>query len=418
MKALSIAIKDLQIFFKDHGSAINLILLPLLFVTVMSGALGAIGANQEQDTRTPLPVVDLDGGEMAQALLAGIDRAGGVLVAATPQAEATAALAAGDIPFVLTIPQGFTADVNGGQPTVLRFLTRSGGNAAQAEAVRLVVEGVARDMSLQIQLLAALEQMGQMQAGSPGASDAFSTERMQAQALSQFQSAATQPLVAVVQKLPGQELEKEADEAEGMSLADAAVPGVAVLFVFMTAQNTARSIFDEKRTGSFRRLLAAPVSKAALLIGKMLPNFITGLIQLAVIFAFGVFGLRLLGLAPITLGKSPFAILLVAIVLSVCSSAFGILIAALARTPSQIGGLSTLLLYLMGLLGGAFVPLFLLERFLGPLPKIVPHYWANHALTNLMVRGLGLADVALDLAVLLGFTVLFFAIGLWRFDFD
>ncbi|MGC9395522.1 MAG: ABC transporter permease, partial [Anaerolineae bacterium] len=80
--------------------------------------------------------------------------------------------------------------------------------------------------------------------------------------------------------------------------------------------------------------------------------------------------------------------------------------------------LSSLLLWVMGLLGGAFVPLFLLERFLGPVPKIVPHYWANHALTNLMVRGLGLADITLDLLVLLGFTALFFGIGLWRFDFD
>jgi hypothetical protein len=35
-----------------------------------------------------------------------------------------------------------------------------------------------------------------------------------------------------------------------------------------------------------------------------------------------------------------------------------------------------------------------------------------------MVRGLGLSDVLLDCAVLLGFTALFFAIGLWRFDFD
>jgi len=35
-----------------------------------------------------------------------------------------------------------------------------------------------------------------------------------------------------------------------------------------------------------------------------------------------------------------------------------------------------------------------------------------------MVRGLGWGDVALDMAVLLGFTVLFFAVGLWRFDFD
>jgi ABC-2 type transport system permease protein len=49
---------------------------------------------------------------------------------------------------------------------------------------------------------------------------------------------------------------------------------------------------------------------------------------------------------------------------------------------------------------------------------IVPHYWANRALDDLLIRGLGPASIALDLAVLLGFSLLFFVIGLWRFDFE
>jgi ABC-2 type transport system permease protein len=72
----------------------------------------------------------------------------------------------------------------------------------------------------------------------------------------------------------------------------------------------------------------------------------------------------------------------------------------------------------MGLLGGCLVPLFVLERFLGPIPMVVPHYWANRALDDLLIRGLGPTVIALDLAVLLGFTLLFFIIGLWRFDFE
>ena len=201
-------------------------------------------------------------------------------------------------------------------------------------------------------------------------------------------------------------------------MADIAVPGVTVLFVFLTAQTTARSIYDEKKGGSFRRLMAAPISKAALLAGKMLPNWIAGLIQATVIFLFGIIGLRLLGLAPATLGPDPLATVLVVALIALCSSAFGILIAAIARTENQIGGLSTLLLWGMGILGGSFIPLFLLERFLGPWPKLVPHYWANHALLSLMVRGQSLGDVTADMAVLLGFSALFFAIGLWRFEFE
>jgi ABC-2 type transport system permease protein len=51
------------------------------------------------------------------------------------------------------------------------------------------------------------------------------------------------------------------------------------------------------------------------------------------------------------------------------------------------------------------------------ISKVIPHYWANNAFLDLFVRGQGLADIMPSILVLLGFTVVFFAIGLWRFDF-
>jgi ABC-2 type transport system permease protein len=217
-----------------------------------------------------------------------------------------------------------------------------------------------------------------------------------------------------MQSVPGLEEDRE----EMPDLVQAAVPGFAVLFVFLLSQTTARSIYDEKKTGSFRRLLAAPISKASLLVGKLLPNFIIALGQIVVIFAFGSVGLRVMGLEPVSLGNDPLALALVAVLLALCSSALGIVIAAIAHTESQIGGVSSLLLWGMGAIGGSLIPLFVLEKFLQGLPMLVPHYWANRALDDVMIRGLGLADVALELVVLLGFTALFFAFGLWRFEYD
>jgi len=415
MKTLSIAWKDMQILFKDRGAVVQIFLLPLLFIVVFSGALAAIGSGGEKDTRILLPVVDLDGGEAAQTLLDGLDAAGGVRVERYEQAQAQALLDENKLARVLTIPADFTTGIAEGRTTTLRFVNHPDADAEETEAVRLVIEGVARDMSLESQILASLQQMGDMQANAPEEFQVFTAERTMAQARSQFERSRTQPLVAVVQTVPGQ---PEGEREEMPDAVQLAVPGFTVLFVFLTAQATARSIYDEKKVGSFRRLLAAPMSKASLLAGKMIPNFITGLIQTAVIFAFGIIGMRLLGLTPMTLGDAPLAVVIVAVVVALCSSAFGILIAAIAHTENQIGGLSSVFLWVMGILGGCFVPLFILENFLGPLPKIVPHYWANRAFNDLLVRGLGLADVATEMAALLAFTALFFVIGLWRFDFN
>ncbi|MGD8753651.1 MAG: ABC transporter permease [Anaerolineales bacterium] len=414
MSALSIAFKDLQIFFKDRGGIFQLILLPLIFILVISGAFSDVDSETE-DERILLPVVNLDGSERANILLDGIEAAGGVRTEIYDQVEATSLLENGEIMRMLTIPEDFTSGITGDQTVTLRLTNHSDADAEETEAVRLVVEGAAQDLALEKQILASLQQMGEMQANAPQEfQEAFSVERIQDQAREQFEDSEARPLITVVQTLPRQEAEREEMPAYNL----VAVPGFTVLFVFLTAQMTARSIYDEKKIGSFRRLMAAPISKASLLVGKVLPNFILGLFQITIIFFFGSVVLELLGFAGVPLGDDILALVLVAVAIVLCSSSMGIVIAALARTEGQIGGLSSLLLWGMAVIGGSIIPVFVLDQMLGPVPKFVPHYWANRALNNLMIRGLSLTDLLPEIGFLLGFALLFFAIGLWRFDYD
>ena len=413
MKALSITLKDLQLLVKDRGALFQYLLLPLLFVLVFSGGLSSIGSSPA-DTRLKLAVVDLDGGSKVQTLLAGINAAGGVRTELYDQADAEALLDENKLGRVLFIPADFSAGLSAGSPVTLRLVAHPDASAQETESVLLVVEGVANTMTLESQILASLRQMGDMQAGNPDAVQAFSTDRLVAQASNQFEQSRTRPLIVVKQTVPAKQGESKAMP----DLGKAVLSGVTVLFVFLSAQTAARSIYEEKKVGSFRRLMAAPLSRPALIAGKILPNFITALVQILVIFLFGSLGLRLIGATPVPLENSLLGVALVSIVMALCASALGIVIAAIARTENQIGGMGTLVLWGMGLLGGCIAPAFLLDRYLGPLPKIVPQYWANRAFDDLLLRGLGLQDVALELAVLLGFAILFFVIGLWRFDFE
>lgn len=415
MRAIYIAGKDLLTLLKDRGTLVQLFLLPLIFILVFSGALSAVGTDEEQDARIRLAVVDLDRSQLTERFLEDVEAAGGVRVERYEREDALSLLRERELARVLTIPAGFAAALDADRTATLRLVNHPDANLEETQAVRLVIEGVAQDLSLEYQILASLEQMAAMRADAPAVPPTFTAERMMAQARAQFEASRTQPLIAVVERVP-QVAEREPSEfPDPVQLA---VPGFTVLFVFLTAQTTARSIYEEKRFGSFRRLLAAPLSKSALLAGKMLPNFLTALVQTAVIFAFGLVGLRLMGIQPLSLGSAPGAVILVAMAIASCSSGLGILIAALARTENQIGGLSSLILWGAGILGGSFVPLFILEQFLGPLPRVVPHYWANRAFENLLIRGLGLMSVSAELGVLLGFSALFFAIGVWRFDFE
>jgi ABC-2 type transport system permease protein len=413
MNIISVAMKDLQIMLKDRGALFQLFILPLLFILVFSGALNAIGQS-EAVTLPGLAVVDLDGGSAAQTLITKLHTEGSLAIQTTFATEAQVLLDGNKVIGFMTIPSNFTQGVQNSSPVKLVFTTGAESDSQKVEAARLVMVSIASEMTLESQIVASLKQMGEMQASAPAEYQVFDTERVLAQAHSQFVVAQTRPLIEVIQSVPQQNPE----QASTVDLSQSAVPGFTILFVFMTAQTTARSIYDEKKVGTFRRLVAAPLNKTELIIGKILPNFITGLVQILVIFAFGSLGMRLLGLTPLQVEKSPLGVILISILVALCSSAFGIAIAAFARTENQISGLSTLLVWGMGLLGGSLIPLFILDRFLGPIPMIVPHYWANRAFDDLLIRGLGTADIALDMGVLFGFCLLFFVIGLWRFDFE
>ena len=94
------------------------------------------------------------------------------------------------------------------------------------------------------------------------------------------------------------------------------------------------------------------------------------------------------------------------------------LIAAVARTEGQIGGLGSLVLWTAGAIGGCLFPPFLLGGLLDTLGSIVPHYWAIRAYQDLIVRGQTLSGVLPEMLALCIFALLFSGIGLWRFRYD
>lgn len=191
------------------------------------------------------------------------------------------------------------------------------------------------------------------------------------------------------------------------------VPGNAVLFGFFIALTTAVSFVSERRTGTWRRLLAAPVPRWQALLATLVPYFVVGIVQLTFLFGIGAlgFGMQIAG------SLAALAALSASVVL--CAVCLGLLFATFATSERQLGGIGSVVLLVMGLLGGCMVPRLTMPEAMRRIGNAVPHSWALDGYYDVLVRqGTSIADIAPSIAALLAFAAVFGGIGLWRFRFE
>jgi ABC-2 type transport system permease protein len=188
--------------------------------------------------------------------------------------------------------------------------------------------------------------------------------------------------------------------------------GMGIQFLLFAAANLGIEILLERQRGLWKRLRSAPVSRLTLLAGKAASLAIVCFMTLIVSFAFAmvVFGVRIQG--------SVLGFLSVSIACAVMASTFGLLIAALGKTPAATRGVTTLAVLMMVMLGGAWVPTFIFPQWLQQATVVVPARWAVDGLDAMTWRGIGFSGALLPTAVLLGFAAAFWAIAVSRFRWE
>ncbi|NLG26941.1 MAG: ABC transporter permease, partial [Chloroflexi bacterium] len=193
-------------------------------------------------------------------------------------------------------------------------------------------------------------------------------------------------------------------------------PGITVMFVFFAVGMSGASLLNERDSGTLRRLIAAPISRVAVIGGKVLAYALLTCAQVVVLFAVGniVFGMPL--------GQSPLALALLTVLLGLVAAAFGLMIAALSRTPKQADNIGTLLGFLLAGLGGCIaigpIPATRQAGMMSILARMTPQGNALEGYYSLMAENAGLSLIGTELLALLGFVVAFVAIAAWRFRYE
>ena len=409
----AITLKDLKILLRNRSALIVLFAMPVGFVLVMTSATAGL-FNRPQGAISML-VVNEDQGNVSAQIIDGLKAAQGFKVETDWDGQPLTSTKAEDLiisrkrQLALIFPQDFSS-------SIMNTVSPSAGGPVSSVTIQMMVDPTLTQQftgpivgTLQGLMLQALTPIGidhLIQQTAPG----MPPEQRQA-----IEGQAKQGLTAVkIEQVtpPGIKVTKFPNTTQQN------VPSYALFGVFFICQVIGLSFIYEKQEGTFRRLLVAPISKSALLVGKLLPYYLVNLIQIVLIFAAGIWIVPLMGNPALNLGTHPEALIVVSLATAAAASGLGLLVAALVRTPEATGGLGALIAVMMAAIGGCFVPTFVMPNFMQTLSKIVPHSWALQGYQDVMIRGYSAGQVMPEVGILLIFAAVFFGIALWRFKFD
>jgi len=182
------------------------------------------------------------------------------------------------------------------------------------------------------------------------------------------------------------------------------VPGLLGMTVlFGSTSMEAIVITFERRIGALERLMLAPVSLPALLLGKVLGGMVFSLVTTAAVLVLATAGLGLWG--------ANWPLLILALILSAAAfSALGALISVAVREVFEAQTLANFFRFPMIFLCGVFVPLSAMPPALRVVARGLPLTYAVEALREAMA-GSALSVAALDLLALIGFTAVLFILA-------
>jgi ABC-2 type transport system permease protein len=180
---------------------------------------------------------------------------------------------------------------------------------------------------------------------------------------------------------------------------------VVIAYSYLSSAFSGMAITVERQEGLLRRFAYTPASRFDVVAGKLLGRIQISCVQILFLLAVGMFVFR------VSLGRSPGALLLLMVALAFCAGSFGVLIGSLFRSPEQVSGVSVIATLTMSALGGCWWPIEIVARPFRIVAFCFPTGWAMDGLHKLISFGYGMGAVAIDVAVLGGFGLVFILIA-------
>ena len=341
-QSLLISVKDIRIFIRDRFALGFALLFPIIFVIGFSFGLAGVGPSNDRVEFT-IVTLEEDAG-ISHQIIGSLTAAPESGFQTLPYQDALRAVEAGELGGFLAFPGDFTSNVMAGQPTELEVVAN-----ADAPATQAALEGIARSIAGRLSNVQTTFQAVMELRASAGRS----------------WPPPDRPTLFDQAPLVSFEISRLGDSIP-FNPSNFVLTGYVTMFVFFSAAMGAGVIVRERQNHTLERLLSNGARREAVILGKYLAAVYKGLLQVVVLWTFGILVFR------IDLGLAPGAVILVSLLVVLVSASFGIMLASLVQTERSGDSAGVLASLVMAPIGGCWWPLFITPAWMQSLAKLTP----------------------------------------------
>ena len=366
--------KDIALFLRDRRALVVSVLTPIVVAAFFGFLFGGTGSGGNPVSHMKVGITDLDQSALTKAVLESLNQDESLEIQELPEDQALQLVRSGKLRAAIVFPPGFEAAATGA----------------------LVGTGAMPDVKL---LYDPSQSMVR-----PMVAGLLSQHVMQRLSRPNFVGN-SKPIpfnVDNVAVTTGPRYNSYSHSFAGMS----------IQFILFMGIDAGITLLLMRQEGMWRRLRAAPLSRAVLLGSRVAATTLIAIMILAVVYLVArlVFDVRIAGSVP--------GFVMVACAFALLAATTGLMIASLGRSVGATRGVAMFSVLILVMLGGAWVPAFLFPEWLQHLTEFVPTRWAVDGLDATTWRGLPLQDAIKPTVILLGWSALFALIAVWRFNWE
>ncbi len=405
-KLLASAYKEVVLLSRDIGGIAILFIMPLVLVITIT-LIQDSSFKTINNTQIPILIVDNDRGSVSESIFEGLTSSNTFeIIKSASEEEAKGAVFKGDYQLAIVIPKTLS-------------------DALQKKVDRNV-EGILAQFGLEDEVpSASAERTTQKEIRlyfDPATQITFKSSVKNGidKMISQIE---TQSIYKAFQQQIGEEEDTAIFETDSFisfkeivptkddqdilpNSAQHNVPAWALFAIFFIIVPLSINMVKEKTQGTFVRLRTNPVNYVTVLGGKTIVYVGVCLIQFTFMLLVGVYLFPSIGLPKLDIsGRLPL-LFVVAAFAGLAAVGLGLLLGTVAKTQEQSAPFGATFVVILAALGGVWVPVFIMPKFMQLLSNLSPMNWGLNGFYDVFLRNASFWEILPEISLLLLFFII------------